>query len=92
MPVLIVDAESSMCGECGRGAFPEEKRHLTVAGPDGRRAKGCGVEWTELATHLRYLPFRADRISADDYLRELRPDLHYIGVVPWDWRTSGHDA
>jgi hypothetical protein len=91
MPVLIVDDDRSYCGECGRGAFLKEKRHLTVAWPDELGAAGCGVAWTELATHLRSVPYRPG-IPADDFVRAVRPDLRYIGVIPWDWRTSGHDA
>jgi hypothetical protein len=91
LAVLIVDDDRSFCGECGRGAFAEDQRHLTVAWPDEPSAPGCGVEWTEIATHLRSAPGRPEEMI-DDAVRAVRPDLRFIGRVPWDWRRFGHDA
>lgn len=90
MAVLIVDDDCSFCGECGRGAIPAEKRHSKVAWPDDVGAPGCGVEWTELATHLRFVPWTQKPV--DDHIRRVRPDLPYIGHVPWDWKSGRFDA
>jgi hypothetical protein len=92
MAVLIVDDDRSFCGECGRGAFPKDQKHVRVAGMAPIAERGCGVEWTEIATHLMFVPYSAEHEPAAEYVRALRPDLTYIGVIPWDWDRSRMDA
>ncbi len=71
MATLIINRNDSRCGECKRGANPDEKTHDTVLGfnPDGE--KGCGVEWDEVASFYTDMKKR---------VMEMRPDLKWAGM------------
>lgn len=52
-PTLIIGDSASWCSGCGRGADPDQTRHLTAIGGDVATGlasdAGCGVEWLALA-------------------------------------------
>lgn len=79
MGLLIIDDEASYCGECGGGAFPRERSHATGTVYLARSGHACGVTWTRLGTHMKVTA------SVQFALREMRPDLEFVGNVPWRW-------
>lgn len=69
---LFIDTWSSQCGNCRRGADPDEKRHETIMEMSTANGRpGCGVEW-------RYVSSNYGRMLADR-IREMRPDLPFTG-------------
>lgn len=86
MGLLIVDDEASYCGECGGGAFPSQNSHATGTSYLARSDRACGVRWTKLGTHLNVTP------TLEIELRQLRPDLEFVGRVPWRYAERSLDA
>lgn len=72
--ILVINRSSSTCGDCGRGADPNEKSHKTIIeySPD-TGSKGCGAKWTKVSS---------DYSGKDNKRRtmEMRPDLEWV-----DW-------
>lgn len=71
MTTLVINADDSRCGNCGRAADPRETRHFSVLGwnPD----VGCGHLFTAIGSEY------STPIVVDGAKR-LRPDLPWEGV------------
>jgi hypothetical protein len=73
---LIVGTDSSKCGACGRGAFPTDKQHTTLAGyRDAGKPSDCGVVW-------RYVTSDYAGQHMEDACRGMRPDLEWRPMFP----------
>lgn len=72
MTTLIINADESICGNCGRGADPNESRHATVLAfiP----GIGCGSQFTDIGTNSN------DPLVLDA-VRKMRPDLLFLGTL-----------
>ncbi len=66
---LFINTWSSTCGNCGEGADPEERTHITCLGY-GEQPPGCGVEWKYVSTNYSGL-------NMENRLKRMRPDLKY---------------
>lgn len=62
---LFIGRFSSHCNNCGAGADPDEKSHVTKMGY-GSYGEGCGIEWTHVAAEYTHM---------DDLVAGMRPDL-----------------
>lgn len=78
--VLYIDTTSSTCGACNLEADPYEKAHTSRLGwtaanspSDSPLRMGCGAVFTQLSSHYSDFDHLYDRI------REMRPDLEWIG-------------
>jgi len=80
MATLIINRDESICGDCKGGADPTETFHFTRLGfPSGL---GCRATFTETATHSFLTP------TFTEGVRNLRPDLPFIGYVGTDARPA----
>lgn len=72
--VLVINRSDTVCGNCGKGATYQEKKHETILGYSKNYPSkdGCGVEWTHVTSHYVGVPGLYERIQ------ELRPDLIFI--------------
>ncbi len=69
---LIINLSSSECGDCGFGADPHEKSHITRLGYGKHPKKGCGAKWTKVTSGYSGMKKR---------LKEMRPDLELKNLI-----------
>lgn len=72
---LLVGSSSTECNNCGKGANPHDKTHdlQYFYGPESGKLPGCGIEWKFITpTYMGEVANRA--------VREMRPDLQFIGL------------
>lgn len=67
---LIIDTWNSSCGNCGKGANPEEASHDTVLGYGVKNEKGCGVKWKYVSSN-----YSGMGKAFYENIRKMRPDL-----------------
>lgn len=65
---LYIGRVSSHCHNCGGGADPYEKSHISKLGY-GAQGSGCGITWTHVAAEYTHM---------DDVVAAMRPDLILI--------------
>lgn len=76
---LVVDRWSSSCGDCGKAANPASKTHDILLGWGPTNGDpGCGVEWENVTSNYVGM-------AMEEAIRNLRPDLNYIGPLDKDW-------
>jgi hypothetical protein len=49
--VLVINRSNSLCTYCGRGCFPEEGYHYTLAGYKDHGKPGCGAKFIAVSTN-----------------------------------------
>lgn len=73
---LFINLTESRCGHCGRGAFPQELIHDTLATgygygwAHGAPLSGCGATFTAVSS---------DYCNVSFAIQKLRPDLPWVG-------------
>lgn len=68
-PTLIINRNSSTCGNCGYSADPYEKTHEHILGLTP--GIGCGIEWYFSSSMYT---------GMQEGVEEMRPDLQWRGL------------
>lgn len=74
MVTLYINKSESRCGGCDKGCDPYEESHITLLGwaAINDKMKGCGAQYTDVATDYVNFP------GLDDAIKEMRPDLPFL--------------